>query len=80
MATGATWLASLQDIADHDPDDLRRICEIMEAIVPTIKRIDVKEYGGRLELEFTQRWEDGPKSLTLQAAAMSDGTFRHWAS
>jgi predicted ATPase len=75
-ADGSNVASVLREIADQDEDDLRRICEIMEAVVPTIKQITVKEYGGRLELEFTQRWDDGPKSLTLEAAAMSDGTLR----
>jgi predicted ATPase len=75
-ADGSNAASVLQEIADHDQDDLQRICEIMEAIVPTLKRVDVKEYGGRLELMFTQRWEDGPRELTLEASAMSDGTLR----
>jgi predicted ATPase len=75
-ADGSNAASVLQEIADHEPDNFQRICELMEAIVPTIKRIDVKEYGGRLELEFTQRWDGGPNSLTLGATAMSDGTLR----
>jgi predicted ATPase len=75
-ADGSNAASVLQEIAHQDPDNLQRICELMEAIVPTIKRIDVKEYGGRLELEFTQRWDGGPNSLTLEATAMSDGTLR----
>jgi energy-coupling factor transporter ATP-binding protein EcfA2 len=66
----------LQRINDHDPDDLRRICEILGAIVPSIERVDVKEYGNKLGLEFTQRWDDGPVSLTLDGSSMSDGTLR----
>ncbi len=73
---GSNAARVLREIADRDPDDLQRICELMEAIVPTLKRVEVKEYGGRLELEFTQRWDDGPRSLTLEASAMSDGTLR----
>jgi predicted ATPase len=73
---GSNAASVLRQIADHDPDDLQRICELMEAIVPTLKRVEVKEYDGRLELEFTQRWDDGPRSLTLEASAMSDGTLR----
>ncbi len=66
----------LQRIRDNDPDDLRRICELMGTIVPAIERVDVKEYGDKLGLEFTQRWDDGPVSLTLDASSMSDGTLR----
>jgi predicted ATPase len=73
---GGNVASVLRAISDREPDDLQRICEILEAIVPTIKRVDVKEYGSRLALEFTQRWDDGPRSLTLEASAMSDGTLR----
>ena len=66
----------LREIRDRDPDDLQRICELLEAIVPTIKRVDVKDYGSKLALEFTQRWDEGPRSLTLEASSMSDGTLR----
>jgi len=73
---GSNVASVLREIADRDPDDLQRICEILEAIVPTIKQIEVKERSGRLALEFTQRWDDGPRSLTLEASSMSDGTLR----
>ncbi len=66
----------LREIADHDPDDLRRIEELLEAIVPTIKRINVKRSTSQLTIEFTQHLDGGPKSLTLEAASMSDGTLR----
>jgi predicted ATPase len=66
----------LQYLKDHDPDDLRRICEILSAIVPGIEKVDVKKYGNELGLEFTQRWDAGAGSLTLDASSMSDGTLR----
>jgi predicted ATPase len=66
----------LRRIKDNDPDDLQRICELMGAIVPALERVDVKEYGDKLGLEFTQRWDEGPVSLTLDASSMSDGTLR----
>jgi predicted ATPase len=66
----------LQDIADNDPDDLLRICELVEAIVPTLEKVEVRETGGMLELVFTHRWDGCPKPLILDAAAMSDGTLQ----
>ena len=48
----------------------------LAAIVPAIERVEVKEYGSKVGLEFTQRWDDGPTSLTLEASSMSDGTLR----
>ncbi len=73
---GSNTASVLRRIKDNDPDDLQRICEILGAIVPAIERVDVKESGIKLGLEFTQRWDDGPKSLTLEASSMSDGTLR----
>jgi predicted ATPase len=74
-SNGSNTATILQDIAENNPDDLQRICELMEAIVPTLKRVEVKAYRGALELEFTQRWDDGAKPLILEAAAMSAGTL-----
>jgi predicted ATPase len=76
LGDGSNVASVLQRIKDNDPDDLQRMRELLEAIVPTIKQIDVKEYGSRLGLEFIQRWDDGPISLTLDASSMSDGTLR----
>jgi predicted ATPase len=76
FSNGSNTASILQEIAENNADDLLRICEFMEAIVPTVKQVEVREYGGMLELEFTQRWDDGPKSLTLEAMAMSDGTLQ----
>jgi predicted ATPase len=75
-ADGGNAASVLQAIEDHDRDDLQRICEIMEAIVPAVERVGVKDYGSKLAIEFTQRWGDGPRSLTLEASNMSDGTLR----
>jgi predicted ATPase len=75
-ADGGNAASVLQAIEDHDRDDLQRIGEILEAIVPAVQRIAVKDYGSKLAIEFTQRWDDGPRSLTLEAASMSDGTLR----
>ena len=73
---GSNAASVLQAIKDHDPDDLQRICELLEAIVPTLERVDVKKSPSQLTIEFTQRWDDEPRSLTLEAASMSDGTLR----
>ena len=73
---GDNTASVLREIADHDPDDLQRIGELLEAIVPTIKRINVKQSVSQLTIEFTQQWDDRPGSLTLEAASMSDGTLR----
>ena len=73
---GGNVTSVLREILFHDPDDLRRICELLEAVVPTIDAVTVKEYGSKLALEFTQRWNDGARAWTLEASSMSDGTLR----
>ena len=73
---GRNMASVLREIRDRDPNDMQRICELLQAIVPTIQRVEVKEYGRKLALEFTQRWDDGPRTLILDASAMSDGTLR----
>ncbi len=73
---GGNAASVLQAIEDHDRDDLQRICELLEAIVPAVKQVRVKDYGAKLAIEFVQRWDDGPVSLTLDASSMSDGTLR----
>jgi predicted ATPase len=75
-ADGSNASSVLRASEDHDRDDLQRICEILEAVVPAVERVNVKDYGSKLAIEFTQRWGDEPKSLTLEAASMSDGTLR----
>ena len=75
-ADGGNAASVLQAIKDHDRDDLQRICELLEAVVPAVKRVGVRDYGSKLGLKFTQRWDDGPISLTLEASSMSDGTLR----
>ncbi len=66
----------LRRIEENNPDDLQRIGEFLGAIVPGIERIEVKPYGPKLGLEFTQRWNGSPGSLVLEASSMSDGTLR----
>jgi predicted ATPase len=73
---GSNTASVLREIGDREPDDLQRICELMEPIVPMLTHVDVKDYGSRLALEFTQRWGDGARSLTLDASSLSDGALR----
>lgn len=73
---GSNAASVLQAIEDHDRDDLQRISELLEAIVPAVERVGVKDYGSKLAIEFTQRWADGPVSLNLEGSSMSDGTLR----
>jgi predicted ATPase len=57
-ADGSNVASVLRAIEDENPDDLQRSCEILEAIVPAFERVEVKEYGSKLGLEFTQRRDD----------------------
>jgi predicted ATPase len=76
QSDGANTASVLREINDNSPDDMNRICEILEAVVPAISGVDVKERGRRLELEFTQRWDDASRPLHLEASSMSNGTLR----
>jgi predicted ATPase len=74
---GDNMASVLRLIQGNDPDDLQRICEIMNAIVPEFRRVEVTmNDDGRLGLKFTQRWGDGPNYLTLDGTCMSEGTAR----
>ncbi len=73
---GDNAVSVLRRIEENNPDDLQRIVELLAAIVPAIERLEMKEYGGKLSLEFLQCWDGTPGSLVLDASSMSDGTLR----
>jgi predicted ATPase len=76
QSDGGNTASVLREIGDHSPDDMNRICEILEAVVPAITGVQVKEQGNRLGLEFTQRWNGGTRALRLEGSSMSTGTLR----
>lgn len=74
-ADGSNASSVLEEIERHSPDDLKRIGEILAAIVPHTKRVRTIKHGNKLSLEFTQ--EVGEKRhLRFEAFNMSDGTLR----
>jgi predicted ATPase len=73
---GRNAASVLREIRGRSPDDMQRICELLQAVVPTVQRVEVVEYGNKLALEFTQKWADGTNVLVLDASAMSEGTLR----
>lgn len=72
---GGNAASVLQEIGRKSKDDLLRIGEILETIVPNTKRVRPIKHGKKLSLEFAQEWGED-KRLLLEAFSMSDGTLR----
>lgn len=72
---GSNTTSVLQEIERQSPDDLTRICELLETIVPKTNKVQAKKHGNKLSLEFTQEWT-GAKKMKFEAFSMSDGTLR----
>jgi predicted ATPase len=72
---GSNAASVLQEIARQSPDDLKRIEEFLEAIVPNTTHVRPIKHGKKLSLEFAQQWGDR-KKLKFESFSMSDGTLR----
>jgi predicted ATPase len=72
---GGNAASVLQEIERQSPEDLERICELLETIVPKTKKVQSKKHGNKLSLEFTQEWARS-KKVKFEAFNMSDGTLR----
>jgi predicted ATPase len=75
LSDGRNAASVLQELSRSHPDIVKRVCEILETIVPATKSVESKKHGNKLTLEFAQRWGEG-KSLRFEAFNMSDGTLR----
>ena len=72
---GSNTASVLQEIERQDPDEIKRICEILATIVPKTTLVVPKKHGNKLSLEFTQEWTEKDR-LKFEAFSMSDGTLR----
>jgi predicted ATPase len=72
---GANVAAVLDSLVMQGGDELQRICQLLEAIVPRIKAVWPVSQGSSIELEFTEDWGEA-KEVRFAAADMSDGTLR----
>ena len=72
---GGNAASVLQEIERHSPDDVARICEMLESIVPSTVSVRRKKHGNKVTLEFVQEWGK-KKRLRFEAFNMSDGTLR----
>jgi predicted ATPase len=72
---GANAAAVLGDLAMQGRDDVQRICQLLEAIVPRIKAIGLVAGPNGSELSFTEDWGQA-QQVRFTAADMSDGTLR----
>jgi len=74
-ADGSNAASVLQELGRNAPHELRRVCEILENIVPNTTSVRSKKHGNKVSLEFTQDW--GQRAgLKFEAFNMSDGTLR----
>jgi len=84
---GSNAASVLREIERRSKDEWKRLCEILEAIVPQTKSVRAIRHGNKLSLEFVQEWESMPEGaedlreaksdkIRFEAFNMSDGTLR----
>jgi predicted ATPase len=71
---GSNSASVLREIEQNSPAEMKRICQILESIVPSTNRVAVKDLGNKLALVLTQQWGNG-QEVRFNAADMSDGTL-----
>jgi predicted ATPase len=54
---------------------LRRLFEILSAVVPDLQRVRPQTLGRKQQLRFYQQWAENQR-LAFDAFSMSDGTLR----
>ena len=72
---GRNAASVLREIRRKAPMDWKRICELLENIVPGTVDVRPKKHGNKLTLEFTQN-RAGTDPIKFEALSMSDGTLR----
>ena len=77
LPDGANAASVLERIRSRTPQDIERISEYLEAVVPHAKRVSVRRFDRNLALELTQAWgKDGTKRRGFRGSSISDGTLR----
>jgi predicted ATPase len=71
---GANSASILSAIKREAPDDLQRISEILQSIVPEIIEVDSRSVNHLVGIDFLERSINGKRRL--RGASMSDGTLR----
>ncbi|HXM62215.1 MAG TPA: AAA family ATPase [Terriglobales bacterium] len=74
-SNGSNATSVLAEILEQSPEDGQRICEVLAAISPGMKRVFRVRQGKQLSLRFVQEWGE-KKTLDFDAFSMSDGTLR----
>lgn len=72
---GRNAASVLREIRRKAPMDWKRICELLENVVPGTVDVRPKKHGNKLTLEFTQN-RTGTDPIKFEAFSMSDGTLR----
>jgi predicted ATPase len=71
---GSNAASILRGIAG-DATSLRRLFEILSAVVPDLQRVRPQTLGRKQQLRFYQQWAENQR-LAFDAFSMSDGTLR----
>jgi hypothetical protein len=72
---GGNAASVLQEIGRQSGNDLGRISEILNTIVPNTRAVRVNKHGNKLSLEFTQEWDtDDKDALTPRATVAPKST------
>ena len=74
-ADGGNAASVLRKIRRRSPEDWKRICDLLESVVPGTVGVRPKKHGNKLTLEFTQIGA-GADPVKFETFSMSDGTLR----
>jgi predicted ATPase len=72
---GRNAASVFEEIEKRSPESIKRIREILSAIVPNTTVVETVQHREKLAFEFAQEWGKKEK-LTFEAYNMSDGTLR----
>lgn len=72
---GSNAASVLQLLSRDYREDVTRVQQILEAIVPNTDKVRTVKHGNKLTVEFTQKWGESKKAK-FEACSMSDGTLR----
>jgi predicted ATPase len=72
---GRNAASVFEEIQSRSPEDIKRIQEILAAIVPNTTVVNTVKHREKVAFEFAQQWGNRDK-LTFEAYSMSDGTLR----
>lgn len=76
-ADGSNVASVLREMTARTSHEADRLSRTLGTIIPNLESFTVKDAGGNLILEFTQRWgKQAPQCLSFDASIASTGTLR----